>query len=251
MPAYMYDPAAGEAVEVTNGGQQPAINPDAPAAEEVAAFRRDQTAQALANRDQHRSTLGDTESSDALGLEVQLQQVQQQLYRGGLNPLEEQQLIQQAESIAAQLSGAPKPQTEETEPENWDQEYRNQNPDVDKDLAFAGEHMGEELATEFNDLIASDNELTRVTALNTLSQLRQSPESFVSREESTGIDESLQAEIATQFGEKMAHDVATLGNAVKNGLCTPSEAIKLASKNPGFQQCLASLVSQKLIRIAL
>ena len=248
---YMYDPAVGEAVEVTNGGQQPAINPEAPAAEEVAAFRRDQTAQALANREQHTSTMGDTESSDALGLEVQLQQVQQQLYRGGLNPLEEQQLIQQAESIAAQLSGAPKPRTEETEPDNWDQSYKNSNPGVEEDLAFAGEVMGEELATEFNTLISDDNELTRVAALDTIKHLRQSPEAFMSREESTGIDESTQAEIASQFGEKMAADIATLGNAVAKGVCSPTDAIKLAAKNPEFQQALYTLAQQGTIRIAL
>lgn len=254
MPTYQFDPSIGEAVEVTNGGQQQEINPDSPTQQEVSRYRLDQTAQALADRNSHTATLGNAVGPESQQLEIQLQQVQQQLYRGSLNPLEEQQLIRQAEAIASQLAGVTAPyRTEPTteEPENFDEAYRNSHPGVTEDLAFAAEIMGEELAGEFNTLISSEDELTKVAALETLHNLRESPQSFVSKEESTGINEFTQSEIASQFGEDMANDIATLGNAVAQGVISPSQAIATAAKDPALQQALFTLAQQGTIRIAL
>jgi hypothetical protein len=240
---FQYDPAAGEAVEVTRGGQKE-INPDAPTQEEVSRYRLDQTAQGLADRGNHTETLGDAVEPESQQLEVRLQQVQQQLYRGGLNPLEEQQLIRQAEAIASQLAGGAGPVNNKentTEPEDFNQAYRNANPGVDQDLKFAAEVMGEELAGEFNSLISSDDELTKTAALDTLHNLR----------ESTGVDDFTHSEIASQYGLEMANDIKTLGDAVANGVISPSQAIATAAKDPALQQALFTLAQQGTIRIAL
>jgi hypothetical protein len=250
---FQYDPAAGEAVEVTRGGQK-VINPDAPTQEEVSRYRLDQTAQGLADRGNHTETLGDAVEPESQQLEVRLQQVQQQLYRGGLNPLEEQQLIRQAEAIASQLAGGAGPVNNKentTEPEDFNQAYRNANPGVDQDLKFAAEVMGEELAGEFNSLISSDDELTKTAALDTLHNLRESPGSFISKEDSTGVDDFTHSEIASQYGLEMANDIKTLGDAVANGVISPSQAIATAAKDPALQQALFTLAQQGTIRIAL
>ncbi len=254
MPEFYYDPAAGEAVEVSRGGQQE-LQPEGPTPVELTRHRLSESAKGIANRQHTSQALGESESGDELQLEISLQQVQQQLYRGGLNPLEEQQLIQQAESIAAQLAGSSSGpvnnQDIETEPESFDQAYRNAHPGVDQDLAFAAEHMGEELAGEFNSLISSDDELTKTAALDTLHNLRESPQSFVSKEQSTGIDSFIRDSIAEMVGEELANDIQTLGNAVAGGIISPSQAIITASKDPSLQQALISCARQGLIKIAL
>lgn len=254
MPTYQFNPEIGEAVEVSNNGQQQETNPDSPSTEEVSRFRLDQTAQGLANRGSHTDTLGEASDIDSQQLEVQLQQVQQQLYRGNLNPLEEQQLIRQAEAIASQLAGGTAPKSAEPtseEPENFDEAYRNANPGVDEDLKFAAQVMGEGLADEFNSLISSDDELTKVAALDTLHNLRESPESFIAKEQSTGVDDFTHSEIASQYGLEMANDIKTLGDAVANGVISPSQAIATAAQDPSLQAALFSLAANGTIRIAL
>ncbi len=251
---FQYDPAVGHAVEITRGGQQELQPDEGPTPAELTRHRLSESAQGLANRQHNSQALGDEDGPLELSLAIDLQKLQQQLYRGGLNPLEEQQLIRQAEAIAGQLAVGGGPfnnQDIETEPEDFNQAYRNSNPGVDQDLAFAAEIMGEELAGEFNSLISSDDELTKVAALDTLHNLRESPESFIAKEQSTGIDEFTRSSIAEQVGEELANDIQTLGNAVAGGVISPAQAIATAAKDPSLQQALFSLAQQGIIKIAL
>ena len=254
MPEFMFDPAAGEAVEVSRGGQQE-LQPEGPTPAELTRYRLSESAQGLASRQNNKHALGEATDLSEQELEISLQQLQQKLYRGGLNPLEEQQCIQQAEYLAAELAGGTAPKSAEPtpneEPEDFNQAYKNANPGVDQDLAFAAEVMGTELATEFNSLISSDDELTRVAALDTLHNLRESPQSFISKEHSTGVDEFTRSSIAEQVGEELAKDIQTLGNAVAQGVISPSQAIATAAKDPSLQQALISCARAGLIKIAL
>ena len=70
----------------------------------------------------------------------------------------------------APVGGKPEPlkapgEPSQEEEDQWFQEYRNTNPDIDEALEYAGSVMGEELAPAFNELIESDDEEARVGAL--------------------------------------------------------------------------------------
>ncbi len=97
MAEYQYDPSTGSASEVTRGGQESTDTPTP--IEEINRHRVRQTAKALTDRPNHTGHVGDTGDIDT---EIQLQQTQQKLSRREFsNVLEEQQLIQRAESLAA------------------------------------------------------------------------------------------------------------------------------------------------------
>ena len=81
--------------------------------------------------------------------------------------------------------------------------------------------------------------------------MRESPQSFVAKEHSTGIDDFTRTSIAEMVGEELANDIQTLGNAVAQGVISPSQAIITASKDPSLQQALISCARQGLIKIAL
>ena len=250
--SYTYDPKVGSAVPTSQ--LQESIEEPTPV-EELNRYRVDKTADGLANRGNHTSSVGDQGNVD---LEIQLQQTQQKLSRREFsNVLEEQQLIQQAESLAAQLIGADAvPQffnldEPEQHQENFEEEYLNNNPEVEADLKYASEVMSEGLVNEMNTLISEGDELTKVATLDTLKNLRQSPDSFMSASESTGIDAYTEQQIASQYGPDMAHAISVLGNGVARGVITTSQAIQTAGKDPDLQRALFSLASQGVIRIAL
>ena len=250
--SYTYDPKVGSAVPTSQ--LQESIEEPTPV-EELNRYRVDKTADGLANRGNHTSSVGDQGNVD---LEIQLQQTQQKLSRREFsNVLEEQQLIQQAESLAAQLIGADGvPQffnlDEPEQPkEDFEEEYLNNNPEVEADLKYASEVMSEGLVNQMNTLISEGDELTKVATLDTLKNLRQNPDSFMSASESTGIDAYTEQQIASQYGPDMAHAISVLGNGVARGVITTSQAIETAGKDPDLQRALFSLASQGVIRIAL
>lgn len=249
--SYTYDPKVGSAVPTSQ--LQDSIEEPTPV-EELNRYRVDKTADGLANRGNHTSSVGDQGNVD---LEIQLQQTQQKLSRREFsNVLEEQQLIQQAESLAAQLIGADGvPQFFSDEPEqpkeDFEEEYLNNNPEVEADLKYASEVMSEGLVNEMNTLISEGDELTKVATLDTLKNLRQNPDSFMSASESPGIDAYTEQQIASQYGPDMAHAISVLGNGVARGVITTSQAIETAGKDPDLQRALFSLAQQGVIRIAL
>ena len=125
------------------------------------------------------------------------------------------------------------------------------DPEVQKDLQYASEVMSEELVTELNDVLTGDDELARAATLDVVKNLRQSPQHFVSREESTGISADTEQLIASQYGEETAHAISVLGNGVAQGVISPSQAIKTASSDPALQRALFNLAREGVIRIAL
>ena len=253
MAEYQFDPATGSANEVSHGSNESTDTPTS--IEEINRHRVKQTAIGLTNRGNNTSTAGDTGNVE---LEIQLQQSQQKLMRGEFNgPLEEQQLIQQTEFLAAQLVGvedAPRlldDGDDTTEPENFDEEYINSNPEVKADLQYASEVMSEELVGSFNNLISDGDELTKVAALDTLKTLRKNPQAFASASESTGIDSYTEQQIAGQYGDDLAHAISVLGNGVAQGVISSTQAIKTASQDPDLMRALYSLSQQGVIKIAL
>lgn len=256
MPTFQFDPATGQGVQIDGIQEQQA--PEGPAAtpEEIERFVTKRAAQDMANRARYQDiTQGEVSAAD-LDTEVLLAQVQQKLYRNEFaNSLEQQALINQAEELAAKLVGGSAPSNEATdEPvETIDDSAAEiaQNERVQKDLAYAGEVMSEELVTEFNEVIGGDDELSRAAALDTLKHLRQTPQHFVSREDSTGISADTERMIASEYGDEIAHAISILGNAVAQGVISPTQAIKTASSDPSLQRALFNLASKNVIKIAL
>ena len=253
MPEYQFDPSTGTSSEVSRGGEE--VKPPAIGIEEINRARVRNTAKGLADRQNHSSAAGDTAD---VNVEIQLQQTQQKIMRGDFNgPLEQQQLIQQAEGLAAQLVGAAEAPRllengdEERAPENFDEEYLNNHPEVQADLQYASEVMSESLVGEFNTMISGSDELTKVGALDTIKHLRQNPQAFSSASDSTGVDEYTEKQIAAQYGEELAHAISVLGNGVASGVITTSQAIRTASSDPDLKNALFALAQQGIIRIAL
>ena len=258
MPTFQFEPAKGEAVEVSNYPSQQ--DPDGPAAtpEEIERFVTKRASQDMAQRARYKDAVEGDVSPANLDAEVELAKVQQKLFRREFaNSLEEQQLINQAEALAAKLvggEGGPGVQQTELPLEETIEESAAEiakDPEVQKDLQYASEVMSEELVSEFNEVIGGQDELARAAALDVVKNLRQSPQHFVSREESTGISADTEAMIASKYGEELAHAVSVLGNGVAQGVISPTQAIKTASGDPALQRALFSLAQQGVIRIAL
>lgn len=256
MSEFVYDPALGGAVEVTRGINNPNqdqqdVLPEGPSVEELDRHRLTQTVKGLSQRSNHTHTFGESDAN--LETEIALQQAQQRLYRQEFSsPLEEQALIQQCETLAASLTNsAPTNQQNQQVSEDFDQEYRNANPEVEADLAYAAEVLGPSLIEDLNTNLDSDDELERVAALDVVKHLRQSPQAFVSHQESTGISQDVEASIAAEFGAETAHNIAILGNSIAQGLIKPSDAIRTASQDPALLRALMSGAQKGLFRIAL
>ncbi|MDC0277456.1 hypothetical protein OAK87_00610 [bacterium] len=229
--------------------------PEGPTIEEIENHQRDTAARGLAQR--HREQ--DEQQDDSnLGLQIELNRVQQKLYRNEYsNSIEELALIQEAEKIAAQIVGATSTQEGAVAPSNqqtraeWEQEYLNANPEVQEDLAYAAGTMGAALVEDLNSNLDSEDELERTTALDVVKNLRKTPEYFASRQDSNGISPDVEASIAAEFGDEVASQISILGNSLAQGLIKPSEAIRTASGNVNLLRALTEGARKGLFRIAL
>ena len=253
--SYQWDPSINDAREVGSISQQQQDTTDAPSQEELTRHRVQQTAEGLADRSRHTATPGDTQD---LANEASLYQLQKELsvaHETG-NHLRAMELEDKVTAMASALVGDVFPATRQEEEvaysEDFAEEYKNQNPDLDLDLAYAGEVMGSDLAESINEVITDNSDqLSQVAALEMVKQLRADPSHFISREESTGVSELLEAEIASEFGTDLAHAVSVLGNSVARNVITPQQAIRTAAQDPDLQNCIRSLVASGRLRIAL
>ena len=178
MPTFQYDPAKGEAVEVSNYPSQQDEGP-AVAPEEIERFVTKRAAQDMAQRARYKDAVEGDVAPANLDAEIELARVQQKLFRGEFaNSLEEQALINQAEALASKLvggEGAPEVQQTELLLEETIEDSAAEiakNPEVQKDLQYASEVMGEELIGEFNEVISGQDELARAAALDVVKNLR-------------------------------------------------------------------------------
>lgn len=243
---YMWDPSQNAAVEVSRGGREE-VNPDAPTPEEIEGAIHNRMARGLTQRANNvsKASAGDT---NMLAAETKLLELQAAISRE-TNPLKIEQMQAKAEALASGLVGGPmEPLKAPIEPkqqskDDWMADYRNTNPGVEQDLAYAGEVFGSELAPAFQEMIDSDDEQTRVGAIRTIAHLRKSPASFVSAEESTGVSEDMERHIAASYGEATANAIAVLGNNLAQGLITSKQAISTASKDPVLLNALYTLAS--------
>ena len=254
-----YDPSTGSANIVQRGSNnQP--DPELPTLEEVNQRQLNTAAKGLGQRAAraHQSSAGDT---DKLQAESTLLELQRELSRES-DPLKQRILLAKCESLAGGLVGDPaEPMTVQEnidevptstdDKDEWFAQYKDSNPGIDEALEYAGSVMGEELAPAINNLIESDDEEVRVGALRTVEHLHKNPQNFISAEESDGISEQLEAEIASEYGESLAHAVSVLGNGVASGTISSQEALRTASKDPVLLNTLYQLASSGRIRIAL
>ena len=256
MPEFQYDPSTGSAHAVSRSGTQAGEQPNTPTIEEVEQRQLSTAVRGLSSRarNDHGGYVGDTTDLVAEQMLVELQaQLSQET-----NPLKIEQMQAECEALAAGLIGAtPAPLEQQDAPtpqeakDEWFQDYKNHNPEIEDALQYASEVMGNDLAGDINDLIDSDDEEVRVNALRTVEQLHKNPEQFVSRQESAGISGQLVNEIAEEYGAELANQVSVLGNGVARGVISSSEAIATAAKSPQLMQTLMTLAAQGRIQIAL
>lgn len=100
MPTWQFDPATGDAYQVSNGGQ-PLEDPSAPTQAEVEEFHIQQSAQDYARRKSIEAT--PQINTDNPNAELKLAEVQQRLFSEDLNPLQRLQLEALSEKLAASL----------------------------------------------------------------------------------------------------------------------------------------------------
>ena len=256
MPEFQYDPSTGSSHQVSRSGTQSGEQPNTPTIEEVEQRQLNTSVKNLSSRARNDNGAFPGETVN-LQAEQQLLELQAELSRE-TNQIKIEQLLAQVETLAGQLVGeAPEPIQKENAPtpqeakDEWFQDYKNHNPEIEDALAYAGEVMGSDLAGDINDLIDSDDEEVRVNALRTVEQLHKNPEQFVARTESSGIGAQLTNEIAEEYGAELADQISVLSNGVARGVISSSQAIATASKSPQLMQTLMTLAAQGRIQIAL
>ena len=256
MPEFMYDPSAGQAVQVDPRASYGDVDPTAPSLEQKEENIHSTMARGLASRarNDHGSTAGEYVN---LAAEEQLLDLQAEINRE-TNPIKIEQMQAKAEALAAGLIGAqPQPMSQPDAPTAaedkaaWHENYKNQNPGVEEALAYAGEVMGDDLAGGFNQMIDSDDEEVRVASIKTVQMLHQNPERFTSAQESTGLTMEQCNEFATEYGQETANQLHTIANAVASGAVSSMQALQTVSKRPALLRAITELAASGRINIAL
>ena len=251
---YIWDPSTNSASEVTRG--QNNVDPELPSLEEINQRQLNTAAKGLGQRAAraHQSSAGET---DNLQAESTLLELQREL-SNETDPLKQQIILSKCEALASGLVGgkpeplkAPGEPSQEEAKDEWFEQYKDTNPGIEDALNYASTVMGNDLIEPLNDLISSDDEEVRVGALRTVEHLHKNPQNFISAEESDGISEQLEAEIASEYGESLAHAVSVLGNGVASQTISSQDALRVASKDPNLLNVLYQLASSGRIRIAL
>ena len=189
-----------------------------------------------------------------LDVEVQLQQLQQKLYRGEYNgPLEEQQLINQTEALAAQLTGASAP-TESQEPDvDLKTDLVNElvnDPKTQETLQFAADNFDSEVSEAINEGLESASAISTQTAIGALSQIRKNPD-VIGHGDVDAINELALNEIANNHGNEVADAIGILNANLVAGNITKGEAMRTAMKDSRVLNALIDASNQGLIKLAL
>ena len=262
MASYTYDPAAGEAVETSSLNQtdnSPETISNSP--EELENQRFAQMAKGFADRDRAKEYQGGISDEDydsgnfnanQADLELQLQEVQQKQSRA-TNPTEKARFAAEAERIATELvtgnTAQPKIKAKAKEDKtSVKEELKNIGVDVDAALNNAAEVLSDESADEFNKLLQSDDKNEQMVAAQMLHNIRSHPEQFNTNiEDHQVLDQTLVNEIAKEFGQDVADDLHTLSVSVKQGVCSPAQALKMHSGNSKLAKAAKTLMKRGTI----
>ena len=252
MPTWQFDPATGDAYQVSNGGQ-PLEDPSAPTQAEVEEFHIQQSAQDYARRKSIEAT--PQINTDNLEAELKLAEVQQRLFSEDLNPLQRLQLEALSEKLAASLVGAAPVQEQATQEEDSFQsadEYKAElaeDPAVQSALANAAEALSPEVSEEINNVLDEADELETQNAVSALQQIQQNPD-WVNRGEVTPFSNQTKDAIHELVGAEMADQINTINLAVSNGVVSKARAACTVMSNPALMTAMLQCSQAGIFKLA-
>lgn len=259
MPEYTYDPAAGEAVETTRGASGLSTPDTSPTIEEVESRQVNQFASGMGRRarlDQALAAPTD-EDIDSGNYDPRQAEVETMLNEAiamaskADNPSQRAMWEAKAEKYASALVGNQLKDNTLKVVKDWDkenlsarQELENSSIDVAAALAFAGDSdMSDESIEAWNTQLQSKNKTEAKNAAVVLDAYRKNPD-FFTTEDFISIPESLEHEIVDQYGEHVAHVIATTSQALANGIAKPSDVIRMYSQDLAVQKAVMNLMKQ-------
>lgn len=192
------------------------------------------------------------EFPDSIGQEIELQQLQQKLYRGNFSsPLEEQQLIMQTEALAAKLVGAseevrdqsstdPNPAWTEEDLADDLQAGLASDPETVRTLEWFADpdHVSTEVAQSINTGLAeADDPVAVQSAVTAMNQIRNNPSMVSTAEEVSGLDTTAIDYFNTEFSPQVSRGVQALNAALLAGH-SRGDVMKTAMANPELLQAM-------------
>lgn len=252
MPTWQFDPATGDAYQVTNGGQ-PLEDPSAPTQAEVEEFHIQQSAQDYARRKSIEAT--PQINTGNLDAELKLAEVQQRLFSENLNPIERLQLESLSEKLAASLVGAPAPKAETADEVDFQSadDYKTdlaQDPAVQAALQSASENLSEEVNEAINEVLEEADELETQNAVSALQQIQQNPD-WVNRGEVEPFANHTKDAIHELVGAEMADQINTINLAVSTGTVSRARAARTVMSNPALMTAMLQCTQAGLIQLGL
>lgn len=253
-----YDPSTGESNFVNRGHMMANNDPttDGPSPEEIQEHRLQQQA-ANYSRSRGQTAQATAGDSDNLEKEVELAELQQAIF-AETDSLRRDVLLMKAEAIASALVGAVENVTatpEETvanASEEFEENLKNTNPDVEADLQFASECMDETLLTEYNDeILGSDDLVVKQSGYQLLSDLRQNPQYFGNRNDMEALTPAHTAALEDLVGSSLANDIVTCSEVIRSGKVSSASVIKTVMQNESLSRAFRAAAEAGIIQIAL
>lgn len=264
---FTFDGATGQAVQ-TRGGVPMEQHFDNALSEErgfsldeIERHQLDSTASNLARRaqqDHYQRGITDQDLDEGsfnyrqAELEGLLQQVQAKLY-ASTSPVEQARLAREAEAIATELvQGRAQESPEDfNDEESIEAAIKSElGPEVEEILNFAAENLSTESSEGINEILESGDDAEKKTAFNTLQKLKEHPEAFhTDRSEWVGLYQEQVDRLSEVVGPEVANDIHTLSHAIAQGVTSPAEVMRLASKDPALLRGLMEGTRQGIFRL--
>ena len=253
MLTWQFDPATGDAYQVSNGGQS-LEDPSAPTQAEVEEFHIKQSAQDYARRKTIESA--PQINTDNLEAELKLADVQQKLFAGGLTPIEQIQLERLADQLAASLVGAPAPAAQAAEEDNFQsvEDYQNElagDPSVQAALENAGEVFSEEVNLSINEALSEADELQTQSGIGALQQLQANPD-WVNTTDEVGAFTSYETNQITELvGAELGDKITTINAALASGAVDKGRAMRTVMADPALLTAMLQCSQAGIFKLAL
>ncbi|MDC0277602.1 hypothetical protein OAK87_01360 [bacterium] len=207
------------------------------------AFRN--TTEHLSQRAAEKKGSGSSQvGSGGVELEMKLQETQRELYQlnnGALphNPLRMLELQALQERLASELVGVDAPSFEQEVEEVPDiqkdlEENLANDPAVKETLQWSSTTFSNEVNETFNAFLDSSKDaVTTQSMVQELKTLRSNPDAFSTAEPSAmnAVSQQTLQWFSTEYSPKIAQDVHTISEAVRNGVTSKADAMKLVMKS--------------------
>ena len=259
MPSYTYDPAAGQAVETSSIDQSlsAADSAEVDISQSLQQTEDQSLKNAVENLTRRNDTTTDVGGSDDSAGEVELLNLQKQLSEAQNNGdfLQVESLSAKCEALATALVTGQQAAPDPIKEQKWKQAKQDAEDEIKFDagiqdaLDHAGANFSDDQIAEWNKALTKGSASDKQIVAETLVSYKNNPEYYTS--EHTPLDDDAAMAIVHSIGKERAADVITLSRAVSAGHATPTDALKLASKDPGLMKSLKELCAQGLIKIKL